>query len=106
MDSINRLNSIMAILQRQIAETDRQTRSSQQATPGRKPTANTATPGLVELRRKLHKRLSDISPNDPQKSRKSQRLFLESVLAWEFGEGLLQDSHFDALIDNIHPAFR
>lgn len=104
MDPISRLNSIMAILQRQIAETDRHVKSGHRSTPGRNTALHTTATGLQELRRKLQKRLSDINPDDTQKDRKSQRLFLESVLAWEFGEGLLQDSQLDELIDNIQQA--
>jgi hypothetical protein len=104
MDPINRLNSIMAALQRQIAETGRHTGPSHKAATGNNPAVHATAPGLQELRRKLQQRLRGVNPDDTQKDRKSQRLFLESVLAWEFGEGLLQDSRFDELIDNIQLA--
>lgn len=104
MDPINRLNSIMATLQRQIAETGRHADPTYKPVTGRHPAVHATASGLQELRKKLQQRLSGINPDDTQKARKSQRLFLESVLAWEFGEGLLQDSRFDELIDNIQLA--
>jgi hypothetical protein len=104
MDPINRLNSIMAVLQRQITETGRHARPSHKPASAHPPTVQPAAPALQELKRKLQKRLRGINPDDSQKDRKSQRLFLESVIAWEFGEGLLQESRFDELIDNIQQA--
>lgn len=104
MDPINRLNSIMAVLQRQISETGRHARPGYKPTSGQIPSIAPAAPALQELKRKLQKRLSAISPDDGQKDHKSQRLFLESVLAWEFGDGLLQESRFDELVDNIQQA--
>lgn len=105
MDSVSRLNGIIEVLRRQIAESDRRmdatgsSATGSQATPGL-----SARPGLPELKQRLRSRLRSIDPTDPDKIRKSQNLFLESVLAWEFGDRLLLDRRFDNLVDEIREA--
>lgn len=105
MDSVGRLNSIIEVLRRQIAESGRRMESTGNNTLGSKSRTSAgsmARPGLPELKLRLQARLRHLDPADPDKARKSQKLFLESVLAWEFGDSLLLDRRFADLVEEIH----
>lgn len=54
--------------------------------------------GLIELR------VRQIGRDDPQRRRKAFRLFLETVLLAQFGEGLVNDPQFYLLVDDVHAA--
>jgi len=104
VDSVGRLNSIIEVLRRQIAESGRRMEAAGNNTLGNKPRTGSesmARPGLPELKLRLQARLRHLDPADPDKARKSQKLFLESVLAWEFGDSLLLDRRFDDLVEEI-----
>jgi hypothetical protein len=48
----------------------------------------------------LASRLSALRPDDPQRTRKALRLFIEAVLLDEFGGALILDADFQHLVDN------
>lgn len=103
MDSINRLNRVMEILRRQIADSARHLESPHKASASTtlarsKPAAQAP---VEELKRRITERLRTVESSDPRREQKVRRVFLESVLAWEFGDNLLQDSRIDDLLDNI-----
>jgi hypothetical protein len=105
MDSVGRLNSIIEVLRRQIAENGRRMEATGKNTLGSKTQTGAgpmARPGLPELKLRLQARLRHLDPADPDKVRKSQKLFLESVLAWEFGDSLLLDRRFGDLVEEIN----
>ena len=105
MDSIGRLNSIIEVLRRQVAENSRRMEATGKSTLSNRSQVGTGSmtrPGLPELKLRLRTRLRHLDPTDPDKARKSQKLFLESVLAWEFGDALLLDRRFGDLVDEIH----
>ena len=93
----------MEILRRQIAE------SARRLDIGGKPsTPNTATPNavaakrpLAEFKQRINERLGAIPKNDPDRAKKAQRLFIESVLTWEFGDNLLLDKRFEEMLDRV-----
>lgn len=102
MDALSRLNSIMETLRRQVAESGRRMQVTGHTRP---PAGNVASstprPGLPELKQRLLERLRNIDPDDPHKPYRSRRLFLESVLTWEFGDRLPLDRRFDDLVDKL-----
>lgn len=105
MDSVGRLNNIIEVLRRQIAENGRRMEATGKNTLSSKAQTGSgpmARPGLPELKLRLQARLRHLDPADPDKARKSQKLFLESVLAWEFGDSLLLDRRFGDLVEEIH----
>jgi hypothetical protein len=105
MDSVGRLNGVIEVLRRQIAENSQRMDKAEGRTLGSqvRPTGPgaQARPNLAELKLRIQTRLRHIDPADPDKAKKSQKVFLESVLAWEFGESLLLDRNFDEMLGEI-----
>jgi hypothetical protein len=107
MDPIDRLNRLMETLRQQMAQSAKRLNTSSQST---RPT-NARSPGsankrtVEELRQHIGERVRAIEPNNPERGRRARRIFLESVLAWEFGDQLLLDSQFNRLIEGIQDAF-
>lgn len=46
-------------------------------------------------------RIKALDPDDPKRGRKAFRIFLESVLLSELGEGLINDPQFYQMVDKI-----
>lgn len=108
MDSISRLNGLMEVLRRQIADSARRLESTgkpgSSATPPSSPAAATGV-SVQQLRRQIADRLRAIEQADPRRGDKARRVFFESVLLWEFGDALLRDRRIDDVLDHIDTAF-
>jgi hypothetical protein len=102
LDPVNRINQMMEVLRREMAESTARADKAQSQS-GRAVARNPVTPksGLQELRARLHERLRALDPQDPRRQHKARRLFLEVVLAQEFGNEFLLDRRFDDMLDNI-----
>ena len=102
MDStINGLQNVMEVLRRQIAES-----AQRLDAPGKSPTPSAATPNtakasLPDLKRRIKERLDTITKDDPARAKKAYRLFIESVLVWEFGDALLLDPRFEEMLTRL-----
>lgn len=109
MDPISRLNGLMEVLRRQIADSARRLDAAgKPGTPAARP-PSAAAPTAVsvqQLRRQITDRLRAIEKSDPRQGDKARRIFFESVLLWEFGDALLLDRRVDDVIDHIETAFR
>lgn len=46
-------------------------------------------------------RIRGIQPDDPQRSQKAMRIFLESVLLAELGSSLIEDPEFGRMVDHV-----
>jgi hypothetical protein len=106
MDPINRLNHMMEALRREMAE--KAQRFDQPGTSGKSAEASSKPQGRLsvpELKRRIQERIRAVSPDDKGQQNKARRIFLESVLTWEFGEALLLDKDFDELLDKIEKTF-
>lgn len=104
MDAISRLNRLMETLRQQLAGATKRTSptSGHAPTHGPQPVQR---PTVEQLRARIHERILALGPDDPERRRKAQRLFLEAVIAWEFGEQLLMDSELNRLIDRLEATF-
>jgi hypothetical protein len=49
----------------------------------------------------VRQRVATLSQDDPQRKRKTFRIFLESVLLQEFGSKFIGDSGFDQLVEQV-----
>jgi hypothetical protein len=49
----------------------------------------------------LAQRIQAITPDDPDRRQKAVRIFLQSELVREFGDGLLNDPQFGTLLDAV-----
>jgi hypothetical protein len=105
-DPISRLNPTLELLRQRLAEHARRLDS-----PGRGGAARAAgvaagrQAGRAEsLRQRVAERIKAIDVSDPQRDRKSRRIFIESVLALEFGDALQSDPKTLELIERIEQA--
>ena len=102
---IGRLNRIMEILHTQVNEAGRQIAAPAQTVQSRSGPAFLPPGNAMQvLRRRVRERLKRLDPADPQLARKSKRVFLETVLAWEFGDALMLDRSFDDLVSQVQQA--
>lgn len=96
MDPIKGMNHITRILRQKMAER----KSSQvKSDSGSYASLNSAGPGKLpkasvdEVKRKIGERIRAL-PDEEKKGTKAAHIFVETVIAWEFGEQLLQDPQF------------
>lgn len=103
---VSRLNAVMETLRRQLSETERKPGPGTQraSTPGASNAARSSRQSLSQLRERVLTRMASIDPADPQHKSRSRRIFIESVLAWEFGEQLLSDRGLDELVEQVQAA--
>jgi hypothetical protein len=97
--TIDRLNGVVEVLRRQIAESAR--RLDVRGKPSKAPDTVGARPPLQDVKRRIKERLEAIPGNDPDRTRKAQRVFIEAVLTWEFGDTLLLDQRFEEMMDRV-----
>lgn len=104
-DPVGPVNRAFEVLRRQIAEHARQleagarTQTSDTSSTTRSSTSGKSSVG--ELKQRIADRLQAIDPKSPNAERKRKRIFLESTLAWEFGEEVLRDPKFQELLDRL-----
>jgi hypothetical protein len=106
MDPINRLDQVLQIIGRQMSE--RATRldtGAKLATP-EGAARSTRRPSLAALKRKVKERLATIDANDERRGEKARRVFLESVLTWQFGDELLLDRGFEEMVAGVQEALK
>lgn len=101
MSSINPLDGLAEILRRRIA--------SEAAAKGRKlggtkeagGAANAQRPSPEALKQRLAEGIEGIALDDPERKKKALRVFVEGVLAWQFGDALLNDPRFAELAGEV-----
>jgi len=71
------------------------------AKSGKKPRAGSARQEPSGMGRLITERVKALDPEDPKRGRKAFRIFLESVLLSELGEGLINDPQFYQMVDKI-----
>lgn len=107
MDPINRLSRLMETLRQRMAESSKQLDASRPSAAPARNDARTAVQrrSVEQLRLHIGDRIRALDPNNAEHERQARRAFLESILAWEFGDDLLLDTQFTRLIDGIQSAF-
>lgn len=103
MDPVNGISQLMTLLKRQLAErSERNTRSSlQNPSPTRSALQRSTTKiGADEIQRRIGQRLRNLEPADRLGTRGTQ-VFIESVLAWEFGDEVLTDPGLGELVASV-----
>lgn len=101
MDPINNVSQLVETLRKQLVESQNRTAPSSKAPSKLGPTAASGRPDIGEVQQKIREKLRRIDSNDLKAEQKSIRIFLESVLLWEFGERLMDDPKFYALLDDV-----
>jgi hypothetical protein len=101
MSSINPLDGLAEILRRRIA--------SEAVAKGRKLGGAKEAGGAVNaqraspeaLKQRLAEGIEGIALDDPERKKKALRVFVEGVLAWQFGDALLNDRRFAELVSEV-----
>ena len=104
MDPINSLSQMLAILRRQMSERATKLRGQSAAAPSSSPERADTADELRDIRRKVQERIQALDADDERRHGKAVRIFLEGVFRREFGDSMLSDPAFYALIDDVQLA--
>ncbi|MEM5421240.1 hypothetical protein [Paraburkholderia ferrariae] len=91
---------IVALARQQASEASHAAPNAGARASARKRTDGQRTPQF-DLGRSIVERIREIAPDDPRRPRKAFRVFLEGVLAQEFGNTTLTDPGYQQLVDNV-----
>jgi hypothetical protein len=105
MDPLSNLSQVIETLRRQLGTGTARATTRGTASSGSTGTArNAASAGrgsLADLRRAIRERIRGMDPRDERQRRAATRIFLESVLQWEFGDSLVNDPAFHELLAEV-----
>jgi hypothetical protein len=101
MDPVSNVGHLLEALRKQLAESPRKAGTGAKAGAPASAAAAAGRPDVAQLQKKIREKLQRIDSGDPQSRRKSVHVFLESVLLWEFGEQMMDDPKFYALLDEV-----
>jgi hypothetical protein len=104
MDPVNRLDQVLQIIGRQMSERAARLEAGAKSSAGARSARTPGRPSLAALKSTVKQRLRTLDPNDARRSDKARRIFLESVLAWQFGDELLLDRGFDEIVSGVQEA--
>ena len=104
MSQIDGLNSIIEVLRRRVADNAKKLGRSS------KTSAQTKTDGLAgskrtgtkELQAVIRERILSLDPDDERFEKIATKVFLESILQWEFGDEVAQDEKFSDIVNEVH----
>lgn len=102
MDPVSNLSQLVETLRRQVSpRLDRPATATkaEKNTQTSKQQHKRATAGEIQLA--LAQRIKVINPDDERRTHKATRIFLETVLANEFGDAFLNDPRFGELIKEV-----
>lgn len=101
MNPVNPLDGLAAILRKRIASDG----ATKEKAVGQRGITEAPTgvqrPSLKVLKRKLELSIETIALDDPARDKKITRFFVESVLAWQFGDAIINDPGFSGLADEV-----
>ncbi|MBV1789692.1 hypothetical protein KQ940_16680 [Marinobacterium sp. D7] len=94
MDPINGLSQITQILRQKLSEhTKTQKKSGSSGSHASTSDKRAEKPSIQEIERKIAERIKALS-DEELRGKKGSQIFVETVIAWEFGEQLLADPDF------------
>ena len=99
MDPVNGVGQIVQILRRKLGER-RVDRSSTDSSSKSAGTNRTRKAPAEEIRRRIGTRIGELDEDD-RTGPKAAQIFVESVIAWEFGDDVLQDPEFGELAREV-----
>lgn len=105
MVRLNSSDELAALMRVQIASLRRKADSGQAERLKDRPASARSKNGIAatttDLASVAAERIRGIQPDDPQKSQKAIRIFLESMLLAELGPNLIADPEFARLVDSV-----
>lgn len=95
----NSVNQIVELIQKQLAGSKSVTKSRETNLRTHSPAARkkSAEELAVDIQNKVK-----LLERDDHFSKRAERIFLESIIAFEFGDHILNDSRFAEMITDIH----
>jgi hypothetical protein len=102
-DPVQGFNAIVQALRQRIASKQEKVSASKLSSNKSQTSQQKTTHAkaeIGELKAQIAKRLSAITP-EQRRSKQGQRIFLESVLVWEFGDDITSDPAFAELAADI-----
>lgn len=106
MDPVGRLDQVLQLIGRQMAERASRLDAGTLAPSRAAVTVPARRAALGQLKEKVRGRLRSLDPHDPGRQQKARRVFLESVLSWQFGDDLLLDRRFEEMIAGVQEALQ
>ena len=109
MDPINKLTRLLETLRLQQSATGKtrshKPESTDRAKQSEKRVQYSSKRSLEQLSQRIGERINRLAPNERQGDKGTQ-VFIDSILAWEFGEELLQSESFSRYSNKIQEAIR
>lgn len=103
MDPINPLDRLSAILRQRVENAGLKNKTIGAQTNAQQAGAQRNV-SPEALRKRIAGAIEALDPDDPDREHKAARLFVENVLSWQFGDALLNDSRFTALVEEVQGA--
>jgi hypothetical protein len=104
MEPISGLGQLMRVLQQRLAGSRRQPAPAAADSDAPPRLASTRPKAAAqEVERRIRERIARLDPAE-QRGQEAIRIFVSSVLAWEFGEEILGDPEFSALSRQVEEA--
>jgi hypothetical protein len=100
---VNPVSQLVAAIRTQLATQSEQASAKQ--TSGRQKSSRAGSPvPLQGIESLVQEKIKRIDRNDPDRGRKAFRIFLETILLSQFGEGLINDPGFYQMVDDVQYA--
>ncbi len=97
MDPVNGVGQIVQILRKKLGDRKVAQPSSDASS---EKTSSARKASAEDIRRKIGTRIRTLDPDEHQ-GRKAAQIFVESIIAWEFGDEVLQDPKFAELATEV-----
>lgn len=103
MEPVSGLSSIIEILRQQInnksTRTGKKTRTS--STRDASPAKTQARPDIQQLERHISAQIQALDVDEEKRDLRAMQIFIGEVLAWEFGDEVVQDDRFPELLEEV-----
>ena len=107
MDKINGLNQIVEMLQSRLSKGNKKEKTSTAKSPKSKPEARSSEKQTIEdLEFKISSKFKSLNKQSQGYKQSAVNLFIDEVLAWEFGSNITTDPDFAKLKEKIYNSFR
>jgi hypothetical protein len=101
MDPVSNVGQLVEILRKRLTESQAKTGVSTKGASRQHGSVLSGRGSVEDLQKNVSEKLRRIDASDPKARQKSVHVFLESVLLWQFGERLMDDPKFYALLDEV-----
>lgn len=102
MTRIDRLSSILEVIRRRTERADTGRTEGRRTRGANSGQSRVPLPALEDA---IHGRLIKLDLSLPEDAKQARRVFLESVLTWEFGATVPTDPRFHSIVSRVQDAF-